>query len=77
MASCEEPELPVLPDSETAVIAQMKKAKNDVKQYLGDAQVYLECTRSTVRHDAVVDKMKTLGEEFNELVRAYKERVKS
>ena len=66
----------MLPDSETAVIAQMKKAKNDVKTYLAAAEVYLKCTRSTVRHDAVVDKMKGPGKDFNSLVKAYKSRVK-
>ncbi len=76
-AKCKMPESPVLPDAEIAVIAQMVKAKKDVTKYMGLANKFLKCTRNDAKHDTVVDKMRALAKDYNDLAKAYKKRVKS
>jgi hypothetical protein len=75
LAACEEPSPPELPNAQTAVIAEMVKAKKDVKKYMDAAKEYTACTRNDMRHDRVVDSMNDIAKQFNELVQAYKERV--
>ncbi len=73
--ACTKPEAPVLPDADTAVTAQMIKAKNEVKAYMANAQAYLECVKSTREHNAMVDEMQKLADSFNSIVRDYKARM--
>ena len=73
-AACDKPESSSLPDADTAVTAQMVKAKHDVTQFLEDANAYLECVSSSRKHDKMVDEMHYVGNSFNKIVRNYKAR---
>ncbi len=73
--ACDKPATPELPDPATAVTPQMVKAKNDVKAFLGAAEVYLKCNISTKQHNTMVDEMKSVADDFNGIVRAYKARL--
>ena len=73
--ACTKPAAPELPDASSAVTAQMIKAKNDVKAYMGAAQSYLDCVKSTKDHNAMVDEMQELADAFNAIVREYKARM--
>lgn len=75
-AACVKPAAPTLPDADTAVTAQMLKAKNDVNEYIKNANAYLGCVKSGAKHNKMVKSMKSVGNEFNESVRSYKERMK-
>jgi len=73
--ACSKPDAPILPDAATAVTAQMLKAKNDVNSYLKAANIYLECVKSTAKHDRMVKSMKRVGKQFNVAVRSYRIRM--
>ncbi len=73
--ACDKPSMPALPDPSTAVTPQMVKAKNDVKAFLGAAEGYLKCNISTKQHNTMVDEMKSVADDFNTIVRAYKDRL--
>ncbi|UTA47121.1 hypothetical protein L1F30_13240 [Simiduia sp. 21SJ11W-1] len=74
--ACDKPAAPELPDPASAVTAQMIKAKNDVKAYLDAANSYIECVKGNAsRHNAMIGEMETVAANFNEAVRAYKERM--
>ncbi len=73
--ACDKPAVPALPDPATAVTPQMIKAKNDVKAFLSSAEAYLGCNISTKQHNTMVDEMKSVADDFNTIVRAYKSRM--
>jgi hypothetical protein len=73
--ACDRPPMPELPDPASAVTPQMIKAKNDVKTFLAAAEVYLKCNITTKQHNAMVDEMHSIAENFNKVVRAYKDRM--
>ncbi len=74
--SCgDKPEKPTLPDPETAVTPQMIKAKNDVQAYITAAEAYLSCSLPTRKHNEMVDEMKSVADNFNEVIRAFKARM--
>lgn len=73
--ACDRPPKPELPDPSTAVTPQMIKAKNDVKSFLAAAEVYLKCNITTKQHNSMVDEMHSIADDFNKVVRAYKERM--
>ncbi|WP_439135150.1 hypothetical protein [Pseudomaricurvus sp.] len=73
--ACSKPAAPSLPDPSSAVTPQMVKAKNDVKAFLDQAEVYLKCKISTGQHNAMVDEMKSVADDFNTIVREYKARM--
>jgi len=75
LLACSRPTAPELPDAATAVTPQMIKAKNDVKAYVGEAKAFLDCTKSTKKHNRMVDEMNSVASEFNSIVRAYKARL--
>jgi len=75
LLACTRPSAPVLPDAATAVTPQMIKAKNDVKAYVKEAKAFLDCTKSTKKHNKMVDEMNKVAGEFNNIVRAYKARL--
>jgi len=75
-AACKAPKPPELPDAKTAVLAQMVKAKKEVKVYMGSAKAFLACTHSDSKHDRVVTQMRQTAKQFNKIVKAYKSRVK-
>ncbi len=73
--ACSKPSAPALPDPQTAVTPQMVKAKNDIKEFLSNAESYLKCNITTNQHNAMVDEMKSVADDFNEIIRAYKARM--
>ena len=75
--ACTKPEKPVLPDVDSAVLAQMVKAQKEVKKYLKTAEAYLECEKNDSRHDRMVSEMKSIGSSFNKLVKNYKAKAQS
>jgi hypothetical protein len=75
-AECSEPERPKLPDPATAVTPEMLKAKNDVKNYMAQADTYLNCKKLTSRqHNKVITGMESLAKDFNKIVRSYKKKI--
>ena len=75
--ACTKPEKPELPDVDSAVLAQMVKAQKEVKRYLKLSEEYLACEKNDSRHDRMVSEMKSLGSNFNKLVKNYKARSQS
>ena len=76
--ACDKPAPPTLPDPDTAVTAQMVKAKNEVKAFITAAENYLQCVeRDVASYNAMVDVMQRAAEEFNAIVRKYKKRMAS
>lgn len=75
VAGCEEPQAPALPDVESAVTAQMVKTQNDVKSYIKAAETFIGCTNNKMVQRRVSKEMESVADEFNSLVRAYKERM--
>ncbi|GAB1255811.1 hypothetical protein [Aurantivibrio plasticivorans] len=75
VAGCEEPQEPALPNVADAVTAQMVKAQNDVKDYIKSAEKFIGCTRNELAQRRMTKKIETIAEDFNSLVRAYKERM--
>ena len=73
--ACTEPQAPLLPDPESAVTPQMVKAKNDVKVFLSEAEAFLDCNKSSKKHNKMVDQMNDIANQFNEIVRAYKSKM--
>ncbi len=76
-ADCTPPEPPQIPDAETTVTAEMVKAQNDVKAFMAEAEAFLKCNRNTSRHNKMVDTMNDVGKSFNDVVKAYKARLKN
>jgi hypothetical protein len=76
-AGCRQPDEPTLPNVDTAVLAEMVKAAKDVKKYIADANKYLECARNDSSHDKVVERMRTIADNFNALTTTFKARVKT
>lgn len=74
-SACSEPSKPQLPDPSTAVTPEMVKAKREVKQYMSDVDNYLNCKRlNTRQHNSMVDKMQSVANSFNDIIRQYKQR---
>ena len=76
-AACEKPAIPVLPDPETAVTAQMIKAKNEIKSFIAMAEAYLACIEEAdvESYNLMVEEMQKAAEDFNGIVRKYKTRM--
>jgi hypothetical protein len=75
-SACDKPASPVLPDPDNAVTAQMVKAKNEMKAFIGAAEAYLKCVESdTGKYNAMVDVMQKAADDFNGIVRKYKKRM--
>ncbi len=73
-AACISNDAPALPDPETAVLAQMVKAQNEVKSYIKSQEAYLSCTKSGLRYDRASKEMKRVANDFISITRAYKAR---
>lgn len=75
--ACDKPTAPVLPDPDTAVTAQMVKAKNEIKAFIATAEAYLACVESgdTSSYNSMVEEMQAAAENFNNIVRKYKSRM--
>ncbi len=71
-AGCDAPEEPQIPNVETTVTAEMVKAQNDVKQYMAAAESYLSCVKNSSKHNRMVNRMQSVADDFNEVVRAFK-----
>ncbi len=78
IAACDEPAKPgALPDAETAVSAQMIKAKNEVTAYVKGMEAYLACASISRRDEkAKISELEDYAENFNKIIRAYKARKK-
>jgi DNA topoisomerase IA len=74
-AACDEPAVPAIPNAETTVTAEMVKAQNDMKLYMAEAEKYLACVRNDAKHNKMVSRMEQVAEDFNQAVRAFKERM--
>lgn len=76
--ACERPSPPELPDPDSAVTAQMIKAKNEMQAFMEAANRYLDCiAKDTSQYNAWVDEMQEAADEFNRIVRKYKKRMTS
>jgi len=75
--ACDKPAAPVLPDPDTAVTAQMVKAKNEIKAFIATAEAYLACVESgdTTAYNSMVEEMQAAADDFNKIVRKYKSRM--
>lgn len=73
-AACEAPAEPNIPNAETTVTAEMVKAQKDIKAYMAAAEAYLSCVRSSSKHNKMVTRMQEVADDFNKVVRAFKER---
>jgi len=74
--ACDKPAPPVLPDPDTAVTAQMVKAKNEIKSFIAMAEAYLKCVEADDgSYNLMVEEMQAAAEEFNVIVRKYKKRM--
>ena len=76
-AACKEAVVPELPDPDTAVMNDMLRAQAAVKQYLLRQEQYLSCVGDNFRHDAAVDKMHDVAEQYNNTARRYRIRLES
>ena len=76
-ADCPRPSAPEIPDPNSAVTAQMVKAQKEVKAFIADAESYLKCVRRPSEHDSMVDEMESVANNFNQSIRAYKEKMES
>jgi hypothetical protein len=76
-SACIEAAVPKLPDPDTAMMSDIIRAQNAVKQYLARQEKYLSCVGSTNKHDAAVDKMHEIAEQYNTMSRRYKSRQES
>ena len=72
--ACEKPaNKPIFPDINTAVPAQMIKTHGEVKAYVKEMEEYLNCAPlSASEKDKQLEEVKKYAAEFNELVKAYK-----
>jgi hypothetical protein len=75
--ACEKPPIPELPDPNTAVTAQMVKAKNEIKAFIASAEAYLACVEDgdTSAYNSMVEEMQAAADSFNTIVRKYKTRM--
>lgn len=71
--ACSPPAAPELPDPTTAVLAEMVKAKGDVKKFIAAGDAYLACEKNTPKYNAMVDLMHAVGDDFNKKIRKFKE----
>ncbi len=75
--ACEAPTPPDMPDVETAVLAEMVKAQNQVKKFIAAGNEYLECEKDDDLHNQMVDLMHDVGEDFNKVIKDFKAKNKS
>ena len=73
LQACDKPAAPVLPEPESAVLAEMVKAQKDVKAYVAAATDFLACVKNNRQYNDMVDEMKAVGEDFNSRIRKFKE----
>jgi hypothetical protein len=76
-SACLEATVPELPNPDTAVMSDILRAQDAVKQYLARQESYLTCVGDNFRHDAVVDKMHEVANSYNNMARRYKIRMES
>jgi hypothetical protein len=74
---CTEAAVPVLPDPDTAVMSDILRAQDAVKQYLARQEKFLSCVSDSSRHNAAVDKMHEVADQYNNMARRYKSRMES
>jgi hypothetical protein len=70
--------VPELPNPDVAVMSDILRAQQAVKQYLARQEKYLSCLGDdSFRHDAAVDKMHEVANSYNNMARRYKSRMES
>ena len=77
-SACIEDVVPELPNPDIAVMSDILRAQEAVKQYIARQEKYLSCVGDdSFRHDAVVDKMHEVANSYNNMARRYKTRMES
>ncbi len=74
-ARCKQPIYPKLPEAESAVLAQMMKAKADVKKYMSGAEKFLGCSKNKNKLMRVEYDYKKVSDEYMSLFVDYKQRM--
>ena len=76
LATCHKPTPPALPNPDSAVVAQMMKAKHQMRAFMAAANTYLDCVaHDNTQYNAWVDEMTRAADAFNTIVRRYKKRM--
>jgi hypothetical protein len=76
-SACIEAAVPELPNPDVAVMSDILRAQDAVRQYIARQEKYLSCVGDNLRHDAVVDKMHEVANSYNNMARRYKSRMES
>ena len=74
-ATCDTAALPSTPSIPTANerdLATMLAAQENVKSYVSATRDYLKCVRSTSKHNALVDKVYAVADEYNTALQEFK-----
>jgi len=89
IATCTLPVEPAVPDGSIAALEEMVEGQTDVRQFMSDSEMYLDCLSDLIdgdqlndsqhanavrEHNRMVSVMEQLAEEFNSQVRAYRAR---
>ncbi|AFU99097.1 hypothetical protein [Simiduia agarivorans] len=59
------PAMPGIPAADERSFESMLAAQNDVKTYVTASKEYLKCVRSSSRHNALVDQIYAVADEYN------------
>lgn len=77
-SACIEAVIPALPNPDNAVMSDILRAQDAVKQYIARQEKFLSCVGdNSFRHDAIVDKMHEVANSYNNMARRYKSRMES
>jgi cyclophilin family peptidyl-prolyl cis-trans isomerase len=89
IGTCALPVEPAVPDGSSAALEEMVEGQTDVRQFMSDSEMYLDCLSDLIdgdqlndsqhanavrEHNRMVSVMEQLAEEFNSQVRAYRAR---
>lgn len=66
------PAAPGIPAGEDRSFESMLAAQNDVKTYVTASKEYLKCVRSSSRHNALVDQVYAVADEYNTALAEFK-----
>ena len=59
------PKAPGVPSATDRTFESMLAAQNDVRTYVTASKEYLKCVRSSSRHNALVDQIYAVADEYN------------
>lgn len=66
------PSAPSIPAATERDTASMLAAQESVKSYIGATKNYLKCVRSSRTHNALVDKVYAVADEYNSALQEFK-----